>query len=58
MKAIAERFGALPRGKTLAHSERAEKLQAAFKDTPIYDETLREAMMDKVDFEQVKADNA
>ncbi len=54
MKAIAERFGALPRGKTLAHSERAEKLQAAFKDTPIYDETLREAMMDKVDLGQVK----
>jgi ATP-dependent Lhr-like helicase len=54
MKAIAERFGALPRGKTLAHSDRAEKLQAAFKDTPIYDETMREAMMDKVDLPQVK----
>ena len=54
MKAIAERFGALPRGKTLAHSERGEKLQAAFKDTPIYDETLREAMMDKVDLEKTK----
>ncbi len=54
MKAVAERFGALPRGKTLAHSERAEKLQAAFKDTPIYDETIREAMMDKVDLPKVK----
>ncbi len=54
MKAIAERFGALPRGKTLAHSERGEKLQAAFKDTPIYDETLREAMMDKVDLQKTK----
>ncbi len=54
MKAVAERFGALPRGKTLAHSDRAEKLQAAFKDTPIYDETIREAMMDKVDLPQVK----
>ena len=54
MKAIAERFGAIPRGKTLAHSERGEKLQAAFKDTPIYDETLREAMMDKVDLEKTK----
>ncbi len=54
MKAVAERFGALPRGKTLAHSDRAEKLQAAFRDTPIYDETLREAMMDKVDIPQVK----
>ncbi len=54
MKAVAERFGALPRGKTLAHSDRTEKLQAAFKDTPIYDETIREAMMDKVDLPQVK----
>ena len=54
MKAIAERFGALSRGKTLAHSDRAEKLKAAFEGTPIYDETLREAMMDKVDLPQVK----
>jgi ATP-dependent Lhr-like helicase len=54
MKAIAERFGALPRGKTLAHSGRGEKLQGIFKDTPIYDETLREAMMDKVDLEKTK----
>ena len=54
MKAVAERFGALPRGKTLAHSDRAEKLQAAFKNTPIYDETIREAMMDKVDLPKVK----
>lgn len=54
MKAIAERFGALPRGKTLVHSDRAEKLKAAFQGTPIYDETLREAMMDKVDLPKVK----
>jgi len=54
MKAIAERFGALPRGKTLAHSERGEKLKAAFEGTPIYDETLREAMMDKVDLQKTK----
>jgi ATP-dependent Lhr-like helicase len=54
MKAVAERFGALPRGKTLAHSDRAEKLKAAFEGTPIYDETLREAMMDKVDLLKVK----
>jgi ATP-dependent helicase Lhr and Lhr-like helicase len=54
MKAIAERFGALPRGKTLAHSDRAEKLKAAFEGTPIYDETLREAMMDKVELQKVK----
>ena len=54
MKAIAERFGALPRGKTFAHSDRAEKLKAAFEGTPIYDETLREALMDKVDLLKVK----
>ena len=54
MKAIAERFGAMPRGKTLAMSERGEKLKAAFEGTPIYDETLREAMMDKVDLEKTK----
>jgi len=54
MKAIAERFGAMPRGKTLAMSERGEKLKAAFESTPIYDETLREAMMDKVDLQKTK----
>jgi ATP-dependent Lhr-like helicase len=54
MKAVAERFGAMPRGKTLAMSERGEKLKAAFEGTPIYDETLREAMMDKVDLEKTK----
>jgi ATP-dependent Lhr-like helicase len=54
MKAVAERFGAIPRGKTLAMSERSEKLKAAFEDTPIYDETLREAMMDKVDLPKIK----
>ncbi|MGZ4850651.1 MAG: DEAD/DEAH box helicase, partial [Candidatus Bathyarchaeia archaeon] len=54
MKAIAERFGALPRGKTLAHSGRGEKLKGAFDGTPIYDETLREAMMDKVDLQKTK----
>ena len=54
MKAIAERFGAIPRGKTLAHSERGEKLKAAFEGTPIYNETLREAMMDKVDLQKTK----
>ena len=54
MKAIAERFGAMPRGKTFAMSERGEKLKAAFEGTPIYDETLREAMMDKVDLQKTK----
>jgi ATP-dependent Lhr-like helicase len=54
MKAIAERFGAMPRGKTLTMSERGEKLKAAFEGTLIYDETLRESMMDKVDLQKTK----
>ena len=54
MKAIAERFGAIPRGKMLDMSGRGEKLKSAFEGTPIYDETLREAMMDKIDLEKAK----
>jgi ATP-dependent Lhr-like helicase len=53
MKFVAERFGALPRGKTLSY-ERQAKLKAAFEDTPIYDETLREAMLEKADLKKVK----
>ena len=53
MKFVAERFGALPRGKTMSY-ERQAKLKAAFEDTPIYDETLREAMLEKADVARVK----
>ncbi len=53
MKSIAERFGALPRGKTMSY-ERQAKLRAAFENTPIYDETLREAMLEKVDLPKTK----
>ncbi len=53
MKFVAERFGALPRGKTMSY-ERQAKLKAAFEDTPIYDETLREAMLEKADVAKVK----
>jgi ATP-dependent Lhr-like helicase len=53
MKFVAERFGALPRGKTMSY-ERQAKLKAAFEDTPIYDETLREAMLEKADLAKVK----
>jgi len=52
MKFVAERFGALPRGKTMSY-ERQAKLKAAFEDTPIYDETLREAMLEKADLKKV-----
>lgn len=53
MKFVAERFGALPRGKTMSY-ERMAKLKAAFEGTPIYDETLREAMLEKADLSRAK----
>jgi ATP-dependent Lhr-like helicase len=53
MKFVAERFGALPRGKTMG-PERQSRLPSQFKGTPIYDETLREAMLEKVDIGKVK----
>jgi ATP-dependent Lhr-like helicase len=53
MKFVAERFGALPRGKTMG-PERQGQLPAQFRGTPIYDETLREAMLEKMDVEKVK----
>ncbi len=53
MKFVAERFGALPRGKTMSY-ERQAMLKAAFEGTPIYDETLREAMLEKADLSRVK----
>jgi ATP-dependent Lhr-like helicase len=54
MKFVAERFGALPRGKTMG-PERQSQLPGQFRGTPIYDETLREAMLEKVDVEKVKS---
>ena len=53
MKAVAERFGALPRGKTMSHQREAE-LKSRFDNTPIYCETIREAMMEKVDLDRTK----
>jgi hypothetical protein len=53
MKFVAERFGALPRGKTMSY-ERMAKLRASFENTPIYDETLREALLEKADVAKVK----
>jgi ATP-dependent Lhr-like helicase len=53
MKFVAERFGALPRGKTMSY-ERQSRLPGQFRGTPIFDETLREAMLEKVDIEKVK----
>jgi ATP-dependent Lhr-like helicase len=53
MKFVAERFGALPRGKTMS-PKRLEALPHKFRKTPIYEETLREALQEKVDLETVK----
>jgi ATP-dependent Lhr-like helicase len=53
MKFVAQRFGALPRGKTMSY-ERMSRLPSVFKKTPIMDETLREAMMEKVDMKKAK----
>lgn len=53
MKFVAERFGALPRGKTMSY-ERLSQLPTRFENTPIYEETLREAMQEKVDIPAVK----
>jgi ATP-dependent Lhr-like helicase len=53
MKFVAERFGALPRGRTMGPKRLAE-LPRRFRKTPIYDETVREVMLEKVDLSSVK----
>jgi len=53
MKFVAERFGALSRGKTMG-PERQEELARRFEKTPVFEETIREAMMEKVDIPTVK----
>jgi len=53
MKFIAERFGALPRGR-MAGPRLLSQIAARFKNTPIYEETLREIMTEKVDLQAVK----
>jgi len=53
MKFVADRFGALPRGKTMSY-ERLAELPARFRDTPIYDEALREGMVEKVDLRRTE----
>ncbi|HZY93930.1 MAG TPA: DEAD/DEAH box helicase [Candidatus Bathyarchaeia archaeon] len=53
MKQIAERFGALQRGR-LMYGDAMKELQVRFRLTPIYDETIREALEQRSDFEGVK----
>ncbi len=53
MKHVAERFGALPRGR-LMYGDSMKELAVRFRLTPIYDETIREALMVHSDFDGVK----
>jgi len=53
MKFVAERFGALPRGRMMG-PKMLGQLPERFKGTPIYEETLREAMTEKVNLQSVK----
>jgi ATP-dependent Lhr-like helicase len=53
MKFIAERFGVIPRGKTMNYQS-LENLYMRYKDTPIYTETLREVHQEKLDLPSVK----
>ena len=53
MNFIAQRFGVIPRGKMMG-PERTENLYYRFRDTPIYNETIREAYHEKLDLEAVK----
>jgi ATP-dependent helicase Lhr and Lhr-like helicase len=53
MNFIAQRFGVIPRGKMMG-PERTENLYYRFKDTPIYNETIREAYHEKLDLDAVK----
>ena len=53
MKFVAERFGVLPRGKTMSDL-RLSELKARFDSTPVYRETIREAMIEKIDLPKAK----
>lgn len=53
LKFIAERFGALPRGR-LASPRLLSQILGRFKKTPVFEETLREVMTERIDLEAVK----
>ena len=53
MKFIAERFGAMRRGLTYG-GDNLRELGLRFRMTPIYDETIREALLLHVDFPTVR----
>jgi ATP-dependent Lhr-like helicase len=53
MKFIAERFGAIPRGKTYG-SDALQRLYRRYRNSPIYREALREVYKEKIDLPSVK----
>ncbi|MGD0804777.1 MAG: DEAD/DEAH box helicase [Candidatus Bathyarchaeia archaeon] len=53
MKFIAERFGAIPRGKTMG-TEALHRLYRRYRNSPIYKEALREVYREKLDLQSVK----
>ena len=53
MKFIAERFGALKRGLTYS-GDNLRELALRFRMSPIYDETIREALLRRVDYPRVR----
>lgn len=53
MKYIAERFGVIPRGKTMG-PRKLDNLYLQYKDTPIHAETLREVYQEKLDVKTVE----
>ncbi len=53
LKTIAERFGALRRGKYISHPNLCS-LPTRFENTPIYEEALQETGRDMVDIEKTK----
>ena len=53
MKFIAERFGAIPRGKTMGAGT-LHRLYRRYRNSPIYKEALREVYKEKLDLESMK----
>jgi ATP-dependent Lhr-like helicase len=53
MKSVAERFGVLPRGK-FVYGEAAKELWTRMRNTPVYEETVREALLLRLDFQGVR----
>ncbi len=53
MKFIAERFGAIPRGKTMGAAE-LHRLYRRYRNSPIYKESLREVYREKLDLQSVQ----